>query len=426
LETVPSTTTTAASTATPAEPPSRWAATRGWLGTALRLLLAGVWLYAGLAKIGDPAGSVRAVRAYQLLPEWLAKGVGYGLPFVEIAVAVLLLAGLATRLAAVLSAVLLVVFIAGIASAAARGLRIDCGCFGGGGELAAGGATQYTGEILRDVGLLVAAVLLAVWPRSRLALDDAVRDSVPGPDAARIGPRRTKAAQHRLAELVAQRRRAGDRRVLLVSAGCGLVIIAVALSGVGVQAARVGRPAGPTPQAVTLADGIVVGKASAKVVVDLYEDLQCPICRQFESVARPVLTEFLDAGKIKVKYHVVAFLDRASSTQYSSRAANAAYCAADAGAFPRFHDLLYENQPAEGSAGLSDAQLVSYGERAGVTGNTFAQCVLDHKYADFASRLTDQASRDGIVGTPTVLVGGTQLQGLDGVSLRTAINTALG
>ena len=61
-----------------------------------------------------------------------------------------------------------------------------------------------------------------------------------------------------------------------------------------------------------------------------------------------------------------------------------------------------------------------------MTGNTFAQCVLDNKYADFVSRLTDQASRDGIVGTPTVLVDGTQVRGLDGTALRTAITAALG
>ena len=91
-----------------------------WLGTGARLLLAVVWTWAAVAKMGDPAASVRAVRAYELLPEWLAKGVGYGLPFLEVGLAILLIAGLATRLAAVLSSALLVVFLVGIISAAAR------------------------------------------------------------------------------------------------------------------------------------------------------------------------------------------------------------------------------------------------------------------------------------------------------------------
>jgi protein-disulfide isomerase/uncharacterized membrane protein YphA (DoxX/SURF4 family) len=423
---VPSTTTTAPPSAPPAEPPPRWGGFTGWLGTALRLLLSGALLYAGLAKVGDPAGSVRAVRAYRLLPEWLAKGVGYGLPFVEITLAVLLLAGLATRLAAVLAAALLVVFLVGIVSAAGRGLRIDCGCFGGGGNLSGGKATRYTVEILRDVGLLVAAALLAVWPRSRYAADDAVRNSVPGTEA-RLGPRRTKAAQERLALLMEQRRRDADRRVRLFSVASALVLIAVTMTGIGIQSARVGHPAaGPTPQTVTAQDGATTGKADAPVTVDLYEDLQCPICQQFETSAGPVLKEYVDSGKVKAHYHVVSFLNRASTTQYSTRSGSALYCAADAGSFQPFHDVLYRNQPAEGSAGLSDAQLVSYGEQVGITGNTFAQCVLGHKYADFVSTISDQASKDGVVGTPTVLVNGTQLQGLTGDALRSAIETALG
>jgi uncharacterized membrane protein YphA (DoxX/SURF4 family) len=248
------------SSAPPQTAPSRWAVIRVWSGTALRLLLAGTWLWAGIGKLGDPAAGVRAVRAYRVLPEWLAKGVGYGLPYLEIGLAVLLLLGLASRLAAVLSAALLVVFLAGMISAAARGLRIDCGCFGGGGDLAAGGATRYTVEILRDVGLLAVAGFLVWWPQTRWALDDAIRRSVPGAEAVRVGPRRTKGAQERLAELVEQRRRQGERRVWFTSAVCGVTLVAVAAAGIGIQAARVGGPAGPQPQAVSIKEGVVLGK----------------------------------------------------------------------------------------------------------------------------------------------------------------------
>jgi protein-disulfide isomerase len=418
--------TTTTSGPTTSEPVERWAAARIWLGTALRLLLAGVWIYAGLSKIDDPAGGVRAVRAYRLLPEWLAKGVGYGLPFLELTLALLLLVGLATRLAAVVSAVLLVVFVAGMISAAARGLRIDCGCFGGGGEVASGASTRYTGDILRDVGLLLAAGLLAVWPRSRFTADDAIRDRAPGPDAVRVGPRRTKAAQERLAQLIEQRRRAADRRVLLSSAVCGLLMVAVTGAGIGIQSARLRQPAGPTPQAVSVADGVVLGKTSAKVTVDLYEDLQCPVCKQFEETAAPVLKEYIDGGKIKARFYVLNFLDRASSTLYSSRAANAAYCAADAGVFLPFHELLFENQPAEGSAGLTDQQLIAFGKQAGATSDTFAQCVSSGKYRGFVNDVTDTSSRNGIAGTPTVLVNDSQVQELNGTALQSAIETALG
>ena len=140
-----------------------------WLATAARLLLGGVFLVAGLLKIPDPAAAVRAVRAYRLLPEALVAPVAFGLPVVEIAVGLALIVGVFVRTAAIASAVLLVVFLAGVGSAWARGLQIDCGCFGGGGEVAAADTT-YPTEILRDSALLLVALALARWPRSRLAL----------------------------------------------------------------------------------------------------------------------------------------------------------------------------------------------------------------------------------------------------------------
>ena len=140
-----------------------------WLATAARLLVGGVFLVAGLLKIPDPAAAVRAVRAYRLLPEALVAPVAFGLPVVEIAVGLALIVGVFVRTAAIASAVLLVVFLAGVGSAWARGLQIDCGCFGGGGAVAAAD-TAYPAEILRDSALLLVALALARWPRSRLAL----------------------------------------------------------------------------------------------------------------------------------------------------------------------------------------------------------------------------------------------------------------
>jgi uncharacterized membrane protein YphA (DoxX/SURF4 family) len=144
-------------------------AIRPWAATAARLLLGAVLVVAGLLKLPDPAAAVRAVRAYQLLPEALLGPVAFGLPVVEIAVGLALLAGVFVRTAALAAAVLMAVFIAAVGSAWARGLQIDCGCFGGGGQVAAG-RTAYPGEVARDVGLLVVALALARWPASRLAL----------------------------------------------------------------------------------------------------------------------------------------------------------------------------------------------------------------------------------------------------------------
>ncbi|WP_326555213.1 MauE/DoxX family redox-associated membrane protein [Micromonospora sp. NBC_01813] len=145
---------------------ARWPTVQPWLSTAARLGLAAVWLIAGGAKVTDLAGSGRAVNAYQVFPYDLAMIIGAALPLVELALGVLLLVGLATRLAAGVSTGLLVVFIAGITSAWARGLRIDCGCFGVGGELAAGQSPSYGLEIARDLAFLALAGFLLWFPRT--------------------------------------------------------------------------------------------------------------------------------------------------------------------------------------------------------------------------------------------------------------------
>lgn len=142
-----------------------------WCSTGARLVLAVVWAWAGWAKIADPDAATRAVRAYELFPEVLVKPIAWGLPFVELGLAILLLIGLACRPAAWVSAVLFVGFIAMIVSAWARGLSIDCGCFGGGGPTNGVDAAKYAQDIVRDLVLLGLAVFVAVGPSSFLSLD---------------------------------------------------------------------------------------------------------------------------------------------------------------------------------------------------------------------------------------------------------------
>ncbi|HEY0950957.1 MauE/DoxX family redox-associated membrane protein [Nocardioides sp.] len=144
-----------------------------WVGLLARLVTGCVWIVAGAAKVLDPAESVAAVRAYQLLPGNLAEPVGQLLPVLEIVVGATLVLGLLTRGSAVVSALLFIAFIIGIASVWARGISIDCGCFGGGGY-DADAASKYPWEIARDAVLLLASLFVAWLPSTRLALDAAL------------------------------------------------------------------------------------------------------------------------------------------------------------------------------------------------------------------------------------------------------------
>ena len=155
-------------------PPARTAAAWPWISTVARLGLAAVWIVAGALKAGDLAASARAVNAYRLMPYETAKVVGAVQPFVEIALGLLLVIGLAVRLSAGISAALLMIFIAGIVSAWARGLAIDCGCFGSGGALAAGQTPRYAWEIARDIGFLVLAGILLRRPWTWFSVDNLV------------------------------------------------------------------------------------------------------------------------------------------------------------------------------------------------------------------------------------------------------------
>jgi uncharacterized membrane protein YphA (DoxX/SURF4 family) len=137
-----------------------------------RVLVGGVWVVAGYLKLPDPAEGVRAVRAYRLLPESVVPVVGHGLPVLEIAVGLCLLLGVLTRPAALLSALMLAAFVVGIASAWARGLQIECGCFGGGTDPAANATAKYPWDIARDVGLLLLSGWLVWRPRTPYAVDN--------------------------------------------------------------------------------------------------------------------------------------------------------------------------------------------------------------------------------------------------------------
>ncbi|GAB3491670.1 MauE/DoxX family redox-associated membrane protein [Nocardiopsis coralliicola] len=160
---------TAQDSAAPGGARALWSTAQPWVTLASRLALTGILGFAAVTKL-PPALSIQSVEAYDLFSDPVNEFIGITLPLVEIALALLLLVGLATRYAGAATALLMAVFIAGIISAWARGLNIDCGCFGTGGPVAPG-ETEYGLDIARDVGFIVLAGIVMIWPRSPLSLD---------------------------------------------------------------------------------------------------------------------------------------------------------------------------------------------------------------------------------------------------------------
>jgi protein-disulfide isomerase len=151
-------------------------------------------------------------------------------------------------------------------------------------------------------------------------------------------------------------------------------------------------------------DGIVVGAGPARV--DLFIDFMCPFCQRFELSAGPTLQRLLAGEQVSVVYHPMNFLDAASTTNYSTRAAAASGCAADAQRFTQYAHALFVNQPPEGGAGLSNAELAGIGREVGLS-DGFAACLDSGRYLDWPPYVTARAGALGVSATPTVLVNGT-------------------
>jgi len=147
-----------------------------WIGLLSRLTLGGVLFVAGYLKVDKLDISQMAVRSYELLPIPIANFLGLTLPFFEVVIGLLLVLGAATRFVAALGGFTMFIFIIAIAQAWARGLNIDCGCFGGGGTVDPG-QTRYLQEILRDAGLVALALFLVRYPITKFSIDKTPKQS---------------------------------------------------------------------------------------------------------------------------------------------------------------------------------------------------------------------------------------------------------
>jgi len=211
----------------------------------------------------------------------------------------------------------------------------------------------------------------------------------------------------------------GNRKALYIVGGVLLVVVLAAVSYVFFQKSPTASSSSATYTTQVKGAVVTAGKA-APATVDIYEDFLCPICGRFESKNGADIRQAIADGKIQVRYHPVAILNRATNpTGYSTRAANAAICAADAGKYAGYHDKLFAEQPEENSAGLTDQELVAKGTELGLTGS-FSSCVTGHKHSAAVDAATAAAAKDTSLraegkgfGTPTVLVNGKRVDWSD-------------
>ena len=191
----------------------------------------------------------------------------------------------------------------------------------------------------------------------------------------------------------------------------GVVVVLLIIAGVVVWGNSQATAPGEPPQASNIdaeTGAIAVGDGPDELAT--YIDFMCPVCGQFEKTYGKTIEGLVDDGSITLNIHPISILDRASQgTEYSTRSANAMYCVAvaDAEASLPFLQAMYENQPEEGSTGLTDDQILAIASGVGVTG--IDDCVNNGSYSKYVTAMTEetpvQPGAAGI-GTPTVLLNG--------------------
>jgi protein-disulfide isomerase len=232
-------------------------------------------------------------------------------------------------------------------------------------------------------------------------------------------------AERANAALAEQQRRERTRRLALIGGVLvGLLIVVVGAYLVQSQRTAVGKKPDAVPSGLTGGYGVVVGKASAPTTLRVYEDFQCPICDQFEKTTGNRLRAAVAAGKVRIDYRMVSFLDRASTNNYSSRALNAAAVVLDTSGkdtFMKFHQLLFDAQPQEGTAGPTNSQLVDLAVQAGASRSAVQSGIESGEFAQWVTNTQAGMSEAGVNGTPTVFVNGKKA----GASLQESIDAAL-
>jgi protein-disulfide isomerase len=162
---------------------------------------------------------------------------------------------------------------------------------------------------------------------------------------------------------------------------------------------------------------VLVGQPNAKVTIDAYEDFMCPICGDFEKANFTSMEQRLEAGTIKVRYHMINLLDNSSNPAgYSRMAANTALAVATVAPdkFIDYHYSLYQKQPQENGAGWTQAQLNSVANRLGVSGTEFNSLVNSKTYDNQIQTNLNNAEKDQSLfqtssdgskgfGTPTIV-----------------------
>lgn len=230
------------------------------------------------------------------------------------------------------------------------------------------------------------------------------------------GDRRAQAAAARAQAETAQKRESQIK----VIGGIAVLVVVIGIVLAGYLGAKAAKPHAdvtakqPVGTSAETYGWQANGMDSGKSTLVIYEDPQCPICGVFEKTYGTSVLGFMKAKSINVVYQMATFIDDnlPQSNHASRRAVAGLGCAIDEGYGLEYHQLIYANQPANEGDGFSDELLRKLGEAAGITGSklqTFQKCFDAGTYLGWADNLNQKFRDNGIQGTPTLVLDGTQV-----------------
>ncbi|WP_201452483.1 DsbA family protein [Streptomyces sp. HM190] len=228
-----------------------------------------------------------------------------------------------------------------------------------------------------------------------------------------------RTARERLAEEREKQKAAEKRRRALI-VGASVVGVLGLAAVIGVVAANAGKDDGGGASGPVVAPSgangenslaLPVGAAGARSTLTVWEDFRCPACKSFEDAYRSTIHELTDAGLLKVEYRLVTLIDGNMGGSGSRKAANAAACAQNAGRFPAYHDVLYQNQPPETDDAFSrNSRLIDLAKKVdGLDTETFRTCVRNGTHDAWVAKSNEAFQKGGYGGTPSVFLNGTNI-----------------
>ena len=217
----------------------------------------------------------------------------------------------------------------------------------------------------------------------------------------------------RAAEVIRAQQARERRRRLLIVGTVAAVLVLVVVVGLVIQGQRdTTGDVATAPAGASDSYGLVLGDDGAPHDVVIYEDFLCPICAEFEGLTNDGLSEAVEAGQARVEYRPVDFLSRFGD--YSLPAANAFAVVLDAAgpeAAKEFHDALFAEQPSESGPFPEDSWLVEKAVEAGADESAVKSGIEDLAFEQWVENATEQASKDGVNSTPTVMLDGEPVSG---------------